>query len=508
MKTLQLAFAVMLIALTACTNTEDKTHNESDSTEREQKAVYTCPMHPSVVSDRPGACPVCGMALVRASSQKEMTTTEKENLEHVSLSPTQRILANVTTVTARRSSLQRSIPAVGVVDAAENGLATVSARFRGRIERMFVSSTGQRVSRGQPLFSLYSPDLQTAEQEFLLATGDPASRRPDAHERLSRHFGMTEGQIAELERTRNVGATLTFYSPIAGTILLRQVQEGQYVDEGTVLYQVADLSTVWIYLDVYEKDMRHIATGQKVHITTDAYPGEIYSGTITFIDPVLDPETRTIRVRSEFPNGHGRLKPNMYASAEIHVTTEQSVVVPTTAVLFTGTRSVVWVETAPNVFAPKEVSLGVATERYYQILSGLEEGDVIAATGGFLIDSESALSVPAGTDPHAGHTAVMENGRTDSEPLQDERRSTVRINVKGSYEPSVIRAKKDVPLTLQFYRDETSRCTEEVVFEELGIRRSLPAFKTTEIVITPRTAGEIHFACGMSMVHGKVVVEP
>ncbi len=215
---------------------------------------YTCPMHPSVVSDRPGACPVCGMALVKKSLQHESSPAALEQLKRVTLSPTQRVLANVATTTVTRQTIARKITAMGSIAFAEPRQATVAARFRGRIEKLHASSTGVSVRKGDPLFELYSPDLISAEREFILAL-EAAEQAPGSantqlesqllhasRDRLSVHFGLTEEQIAGLERDRRIHPRWTFHSPIAGTVLQKLVQVGQYVNEGQVLYELADLS--------------------------------------------------------------------------------------------------------------------------------------------------------------------------------------------------------------------------------------------------------------------------
>lgn len=386
----------------------------------EQPAVYTCPMHPWVVSDRAGACPICGMALVRKTLRQTMNAGEMNTLRHVTLSPTQRVLANITTANVRRQTLTKEVSAVGVVEIAEPLQATIAARFGGRIEKLFVNYTGETVTQGQALFELYSPDLVTAEQELFLARKalSAAAAVNDSEtvqvqlqmlralrERFRVHFGMTENQINALEQSDEIKSTVRFFSPLSGTVLQRNVQEGQYVDAGMVLYQLADLSRVWIYLDVYEQDVRFIKAGQMIQLTTEAYPGKVFTGLVTFIDPVVNTETRTVRVRSEFPNQFGTLKPKMFVTAQLKLPIPRALVVPSSAVLFTGKRTLVWVEVGENSFEPREVILGTSSQGMFEVLKGLKEGEVVAVTGGYLIDSESTLQQPSSNDPHAGHKA-------------------------------------------------------------------------------------------------------
>ncbi len=515
----------VLAVLSSCTRTDSNaagSRNDSlaaaDKTSS-AKEYYTCPMHPSVVSDRPGACPVCGMALVKKSAEQEISSSSLANIEAVSLSPTQRVVANVTTTTVERRSLNKEINAVGVVDFAEPLQATVSARFRGRIEKLYVNFTGDVVHKGQPLFELYSPDLVSAEQEFILALdamnsaiasnndADVQQSRQAgqllqaARDRLRVHFGTTEQQIADIEAKKQVRYAVTFDSPIHGTVIRKEIQEGQYVDEGMMLYQLADLSKVWIYLEVYEKDVRFIKLGQVAQITSEAYPNESFSGRVTFIDPVMNGETRTVRVRTEFANPNGELKPQMYVKAQITVPITNAIIIPASAVLSTGKRSVVWVEVQPNMFEPRDVVFGEHTDSFCEVLSGLKRGETIVVTGGFLLDSESQLQQSTSAEPKGGLMA-HENG---SHAMAEN--GKVNILVKGRYSPDVIHVKQGQKVKLLFYRDEDADCTNEVVFEELNIRRHLPARTTTTVEITPKDTGEIHFVCGMGMVRGKLVVE-
>lgn len=506
------------LLLASCTKNDDQQKKQADSTATaESTPVYTCPMHPSVISDKPGACPVCGMALVKKSALKDMSNDELKNLEHVSLSSTQRVLANVTTIPVERMPLNKMIDVVGIVDVAETHQATVSARFRGRIDKQYVNFTGGYVEKGQPLVEMYSPDLVSSQQEFILALdGNQQNLIEGMRDRLRLNYGMTAEQISHIEETRKVQTAVQFYSPISGTVVLKQVQEGQYVDEGTVLYQLANLSKVWIYLDVYEKDIQFVRKGQIVHIISDANPDEEFSGRVTFVDPVMNPETRTVRIRSEFDNRHGKLKPKMFVKAQLHMEGRTTLTVPVSAIMFTGKRTVVWVETEKNTFQPRDVVLGQSANTDYEIVSGLEEGEMIAVSGGFLIDSESALRQPSAADPHAGHSTEQrkkdlpmteDHSAHSSKTMEPKKTQTIKITVDGGYDPEEIHVKVGEEVQLQFHRKEDSECTNEIVFEELNIRKKLPAFKTTTVTLTPKKIGVISFACGMGMVHGKLIVE-
>ena len=407
---------ILILGLAACTkpasgDSRTVADNElAKAADSSGKEYYTCPMHPSVVSDKPGACPICGMSLVKRSSQRNASEGDIERLKSVSLSPSQRVLANVSTTSARRRAFVHSINAVGVVDYAEPNQAKISARFRGRIEKLYVNYTGEVVHKGQPLFEMYSPDLVSADREYVLSLNSLAGLQVSgadtvqkaqqvamvnaARDRLRVHFGMTPRQIEGIASSKQAGSTVTFSSPIHGTVVAKEVQEGQYVDEGMLLYQLADLSKVWAYLDIYEKDVRFIKRGQTVAITADAYPDESFNGRVAFIDPAFDSQTRTTRIRVELDNAGGRLSPQMYVRAEIRIPLPNALVVPTSALLSTGKRTLVWIEVKLNVFEPRDVVAGLSDGTDVQILRGLNEGDMVAKTGGFMLDSESQLQQP------------------------------------------------------------------------------------------------------------------
>ncbi len=510
---------IVALALFGCTKSDQQQSADSQAHETQKaEEYYTCPMHPSVRSDRPGACPVCNMALVKKTTQKEMSVDETANLQAVSLSPTQRVMANVSVVMVKRQPVSRDIQAVGIVSYAEPNYKHISMRFPGRLEKLYLSYTGQQVRKGDPVADVYSPEAISAQQEYLLALNSyeqasqgmqsfasSAGQLLEQSEQKLLQWGFTQNQISRLKETRKINHIVTIYSQVSGTVVKKSVDPQHYASTGEDMFDVADLSTVWIYLDVYERDIRFVAPGQPVQITTEAYPHEKFSGKVMFIDPVVNPETRTIRVRTEFPNRQLKLKPNMYATALIAVPKADALVVPSTAVMSTGKRTVVWVEVKENNFEPRDVAVGASRDGHTAILSGLQEGDHVVETGGFLLDSESSLQQPASADPHAGHGTQEKSDAEvhSSHPNVQE----VKIRVKDGYTPDVIQVKAGIPVKLLLQRDEKSACSDEFVIEKLGIRRSLRPFATTVIEFTPIEIGEISFTCGMNMLHGKMLVE-
>ena len=376
-------------------------------TAKEQKTIrqeYYCPMHPQVVRDKPGACDICGMTLVKRNKESAAIGTSPGGPGNVLISPSRQILAQVATILAKRMPLLMSVRAVGRIAYAEPSFRHISTRFAGRLPMLYIFFTAQRVRAGDPVAEMYSPEAISAQQEYLLAS-DSYVQAKDAPELVASgakslvdqsrqklmQWGFTEGQIADLDSTRKVRYTVTIYSPIAGTVLKKNADPQHYAAAGEDLYDVADLSRVWMEADVYEHEVGWLRTGQTVTATGDAFPGSTFSGVVSFIGPTVDPATRTVVVRAEFPNPGERLKPGMYVDAVAAVPLSPAIVVPATAVLSTGTRTVVWVQTDSEVFEPRLVRLGARAGEDVQILEGIRQGDRVVISGGYLLDSESQL---------------------------------------------------------------------------------------------------------------------
>ncbi|MBI1807380.1 MAG: efflux RND transporter periplasmic adaptor subunit [Ignavibacteria bacterium] len=391
---------------------------KSDSTldhHSSPKEYYTCPMHPSVRSDKPGACPVCGMTLVKRTEDNGIPGEEHRAMENVTLSPSKQVLANVSTSIAKRSSLEKEIRAGGRIDYAEPNFKHISTRFPGRLEKLYLSYTGQKVNKGDPVAEIYSPEAISAQQEYLLAI-DSYDQVKDAAEVISSGakslldqsrqklvlWGFTNDQIIDLEKTKTVKDTLIIYSPIAGTVIKKNVDPQHYAAAGEDIYDIADLSTVWMYADVYEYELHWLNIGQHVYATSQAYPGTVFTGEITFISPTIDPSTRTASIRVEFPNRRSLLKLEMFVDASIKIKLPETVVVPVSAVLSTGERQVVWVQKDQTAFEPHLVRIGARAGDFIQILEGLIEGETVVTSGGYLLDSESQMQATASTsDEHS-----------------------------------------------------------------------------------------------------------
>ena len=383
------------------------------SAQQEQvvKPVYTCPMHPFIIKDKPGACPICGMELVKKLSEAQtaaQTPEQKQQaamLGHVSLSPTQRVMANVATVEARQESLNREINAVGKVQFDQSRQAKVTAWIAGRIDRLHVNAVGQYVGKNHPVADIYSPELLASQQEYLLAvrSRDQLKNSPipaisgngdglvaSARQRLML-YGVKESQITDLERAGRPNIRLPIYTTLSGVVIEKLVQQGQYVNTGDVLFNIADLSSVWIEIEVYENEFPNVKIGQRVEIQSESFPGKPFIGRVSFIYPFLDPKTRTVKARVDMPNPGLKLKPDMFVKATIKAQLGAAIVVPVTAVMDTGKSQTVWVESSSGMFEPREVQLGQRTDDKVQVMSGLKAGDKVAISGGYLIDSEAQL---------------------------------------------------------------------------------------------------------------------
>jgi Cu(I)/Ag(I) efflux system membrane fusion protein len=313
--------------------------------------------------------------------------------------------------------LDREITAVGIVQYDQRRQAKVTAWVAGRIDRLHVNAVGDYVSRGKPVAEVYSPDLVAAQQEYLLALKSRERFKDSpiasisqggeglvasARQRLQL-LGVKEQQLAELEKAGEPNIRLAIYTPLSGVVIEKLVLVGQYVNAGDPLFSIADLSTVWVEAEVYENDFAAVKVGQRVKVVSQSYPGTTFSGRVTFIYPFLDPKTRTLKVRVEMANPGLKLKPDMFVNANIRAPLGSSLVVPVAAVIDTGNRQVAWVEIKPGIFEPREVQVGARSGDHVQILAGLKAGETVAASGAYLIDSESQLRGGGGQD-HSRHT--------------------------------------------------------------------------------------------------------
>jgi membrane fusion protein, copper/silver efflux system len=370
----------------------------------ERKVLYWYdPMHPAYRSDKPGIAPDCGMTLVPKYADEQGMA--KMPAGTVSISPEKQVLAGVRTAVVQRKPLVRDIRTTAQIVADETRIAHVHVKVAGYIDKVYVDFVGQLVKKGQPLFTLYSPDLVSTQEEYLIAKRGNAtlgnapfkeiaegsqSLLQSAKERL-KLWDISDDQIKELDETGKVSKDLTFYSPIAGFVTDRKAFPQTSVTPDTELYTVSDLSTVWADADIYEYEVPFVHLGQRVSLTLSYSPGKAYTGNISYVYPTVDPQTRTVKVRIQLPNPGFLLKPQMFADAQVRVDYGTKILVPEEAVLNSGTEQHVFVVHPGGMFEPRKVSVGPVVDGNAVILSGLKAGETIVVSGNFLVDSESGL---------------------------------------------------------------------------------------------------------------------
>jgi len=361
----------------------------------DEVAYYTCSMHPSVHSSTPGTCPICSMDLVPVTRADLETGT-------IHLDERQRQLIGVKTATIGRRAAERSIRAVGRVAYDETRLTDITLKFAGWIGEVFADSTGSPVKKGAALFTVYAPELLSAQEEFLESVRRAKNAPRDSTRLLESArwrlllWDMPESRIAELARTAEPSVYVPILSPAGGIVVEKNVVAGSFVEPGARLYRIADLSRVWIEADVYEADLPLVKVGEEATVTLSYLPGESLTGSIDYVYPYLDPGTRTGRLRLVIANPDGRLKPDMYADVELVIPLGERLLVPQEAVIRAGKTNLVFVDLGEGRLAPREIGLGRSTREGYVVTAGLETGERVVTSGNFLIAAESKLK--AGTE--------------------------------------------------------------------------------------------------------------
>lgn len=376
--------------------------DSSAKADQAEETLYQCSMHPSVVSDEPGTCPICGMDL---QPVQNLDAPGIPGRAPVNLSEQQRQLININTVEAIRRPFTVTLEALGVVEHDESKVFTISAWAPGRIEKLYVAQTETDVEVGDPLYSIYSPKLFSAMQEYLTLTRSSVaspSLLQSARVRLLQ-MGLSEEQLEDLKAAERAPLSIDVHSPMSGKVMMKMVREGQYVDEGENLYTVVDLSELWLIAEVYESDLPFVKPGQAVIATSPAVPDRVFPGKVQLINHHIDSKTRTAKLRivfdpTEESGAHGHphgLLPEMWMRAQLETPLGERIVVPRSAVFDTGRRQHVFVEVEPGVFAPREVTLGASEGGFIVIRKGVAEGEAVVTKGTFLLDSESLLKASA-----------------------------------------------------------------------------------------------------------------
>jgi Cu(I)/Ag(I) efflux system membrane fusion protein len=457
-------------------NSQEQASSSPQEQTGEQVAYWTCSMHPQIHMPKPGLCPICNMKLIPV---RKDVGSEMASMREFKTSEAAKALMDIETTPVERKFVATEIRMVGKVEYDESRLAYITAWVSGRLDQLYVDYTGVSVNKGDHLVYMYSPELLSAQEELLQAMKsaqriksgnseimrDLTSETLEAAKEKLRLLGLSAEQIAEVEKRGTATDHVTIYAPISGIVVHKNAIEGMYVKTGTRIYTVADLSHVWVKLDAYESDLSWLRFGQQVEFTTVSFPGEVFRGTISFIDPVLDPVTRTVKVRVDVPNKDGKLKPEMFVKALVKanvaaagkvmdpklagkwicpmhpsviknepgkcdicgmplVTTEslgyvsaepkdseKPLVIPVTAALITGTRAIVYVE-VPNTDKPtyegREIVLGPRAGDYYIVRNGLEEGQRVVTKGNFKIDSALQIQAkPSMMTPEGGGSGGM-----------------------------------------------------------------------------------------------------
>jgi Cu(I)/Ag(I) efflux system membrane fusion protein len=389
--------------------------------------AYWCPMHPEVTSDDPSAtCPKCGgMKLMPRPGPTGKPGGPVPGLTPIEISAERTQLMGMRTAQVSRRQLAPQLRTVGFVSANESSLAIITTRFTGWVEDLRVAQSGQRVKKGDVLATVYSPELLTAQQVFLNAVKWTDQRNPqpgaqpggglegEARKRLEL-LGIARDDIAELSRRGKPFDAMPIRSPVGGYVAKKGALPGLYVQPGTELFQIADLSTVWVVADVYESDMSRIQVGQDGRLLLGAYPGEAFTGRVQFIYPAVNPESRTLQARMEFKNPGLRLRPGMYGDVVIELASAEGLAVPTDAVVDTGELQYVFLVRGGGRFEPRVVRLGARGDGLVQLLEGVSAGDVVVTTANFLVDSESRLRAAVeGFSPVLAREEVKEHEHDD-----------------------------------------------------------------------------------------------
>lgn len=352
-------------------------------------AYYTCSMHPSVKQPGPGPCPVCGMDLTPVTDREVESGV-------IIIDAARRQLIGVKTGKVQKRRVEKAIRTVGKITYDEERLVDVSTRFKGWIEALFADSTGARVQQGQTLFTVYSPELYAAQQDLLIASGRGESAGASGFllESAKQRLKLWDVSASFIERVLEKGEPIQnvpIASPASGFVIEKNVVEGSSVEPGTKLLRIANLDEVWIEAELYEADLPLVAKGQAAVVTLPYLPGKRFEGKVTLVYPYLSSATRTGKVRIELDNEQVELKPDMYATVELSADRGQRLVVPESAVIYAGPRRIVFLDLGAGRLRPQRVEVGIKTGDHYEVLGGLQAGDIVVTSGNFLVAAESRL---------------------------------------------------------------------------------------------------------------------
>lgn len=409
-----------------------------------KKHKFHCPMHPNIVMDYAVNCPICGMKLVpmddpgtdasplNRSPEMISGTSQVPDMATVDIDPAKQQLIGLTTAEVTQRTIGAVLRTVGRVAVDETRVRHVNMKNGGFVEKIFVDFVGKRVRKGDPLFTLFSPELLAAQEEYLLAkrTQDSMKETPGANEptllaaakRRLALWDVSEKEMRRLDETGTPAKTITFYSPASGVITKKDVVDGMKLEAGAMPYEIVDLSNVWVLADIYETELRFVKNGTSAALTIRAFPGRTFTGNVVFVDPFLSPQSRTVKVRLNFPNPDGDLRPEMFGEVVLQLGGKEALTVPVDAVIDSGTAKVVFVSLGDGKFAPREIETGQNDGSFVEVIKGLKIGERVVTRANFLLDSESRLrsSLNEAGGGQKQSARVLPPSGTDTPPKTDE----------------------------------------------------------------------------------------
>ncbi|MBN1980293.1 MAG: efflux RND transporter periplasmic adaptor subunit [Chitinivibrionales bacterium] len=506
--------------------------------------IYHCPMHPTYLSDKPGTCPICGMNLVPVNQDQHQSDGSALNLpsdqsgpgdNRIKIDPTTIQNMGVTVEKAAIRTLTKEIRTSGTVDMSETSVSIVNTKIMGWVEKLYVDYTGQQVVKGQPLLSLYSPELVSTQEEFLAAiryaqqlsqssktVQDGGHNLVESAKRRLLNWDIPQDEIDSLAKRGTPRRTMTIYAPKSGIVLEKMVVSGQNVMPGMALYKIADLSTVWVIATVYQDDLPFIKTGMNATIELSSLAGKPLTGKVQFIAPVLDMTSKTAQVRIEISNTPDfRLKPQMFATVRIQSPASFSTVtVAEQAVIHSGTRDIVIISLGNGYFKPIDVKLGIAANGYVQVLKGIHSGDEIVTSSQFLIDSESNLRAAvdklSAAEPQSAPSQVptpQTHETTPVRPSQSSSNTHAKAKTKTATEtsdnqkliiytcpmhPSIVSDKPGrCPICNMFLVEKSVTTTNVQSVKEKSASNPLPPVQNKRAVVVDKQAQQPIYYCPM-----------
>lgn len=402
--------------------------HKSVTTDSTKNVIYTCSMHPQIISDHPGTCPICGMDLILKDISHNDTSKTSANINEVVLSPSQQVLANLQTQIIKEKSISADLEFNGYIKYNESAMRHISTPVSGNILKQYITFEGQYVRAGEKAFDIYSPEMLSTQKEYLLSLSnyqkslstnnsiviEQAQNLLNSTMTRLKLLQLSPNQIKTLEETGEVKNYITIYTKYSGIITKKYAHEGHWAVAGEDIYDVTDVSSLWAIASINESDIRFIKKGQRVEIKSVAYPDEEFYGRVDFINPSLKMDTRTLEVRIDVPNKNNKLLPDMYVKVVINSDAETNqVAVPVSAVVRTGKMDMVYIKTSDNTFAPKKVTISGERQGYYLISSGLSVGEEIVTSAGFLLDSESQIRMGSSSHNHGDNSDNPPKGKDD-----------------------------------------------------------------------------------------------